>query len=206
MLIYFLIATPLILVTSCKDDEDASGMVVNLTDNSTRLQVKMTDAPAVYQEVNVDIESVSVHYGDSTDSGMWMDLATNSGIYNLLELQNDVSVVLADENGLPPGEIGQMRLLLGEENTVVVDSVAFDLKTPSAQQSGLKINLDFVLEPGKQYMILLDFDAGKSVVEQGNGGFLLKPVIRVDSIVELVPGMVVPVTVMRTEDPSPVNE
>jgi hypothetical protein len=45
-----------------------------------------------------------------------------------------VNVLLAD-NLVPSGKLGQIRLLLGDKNTVVVGDKTYDLKTPSAQQS-----------------------------------------------------------------------
>lgn len=196
-LILVLIAAPAVILTSCKDDDDTAGMVVRLSDQNdqnaqkdqqVQMTVKMTDAPAAFMQVNVEILQVSVHYGDTTESGTWVDLPTNAGIYDLLTLQDSLTVVLADANGLPTGEVSQIRLLLGDENTVLVDSVAFPLITPSGQQTGIKINLDYTLQAGFTYEVLLDFDAEQSVVIQGNGSFLLKPVIRVESILELESG------------------
>jgi hypothetical protein len=72
----------------------------------------------------------------------------------------------------------ELRLILGPGNSVMKDSVLYDLDTPSAQQSGLKIKIDKSL--GLAFdSLTVDFDAEKSIVETGNGKFILKPVIRV---------------------------
>ena len=52
------------------------------------------------------------------------------------------------------------------------------LTTPSAQHSGLKLNVHAELTEGITYKILLDFDAARSVVKTGSGAYNLKPVIR----------------------------
>jgi len=114
-----------------------------------------------------------------------MSLETNAGIYNLLELQNNVNVVLANQDSLQAGYVSQMRLILGENNTITVDSVTLDLSIPSAQNSGLKLNLDTTLEAGQTYQIILDFNAEQSIIEQGNGTYKLKPVISVQSITQI---------------------
>ena len=151
-----------------------------------KLVVKMTDAPALYDEVNVEIKEVQVHYTDSTGaSGGWVTLATNAGVYDLLKLQNDVTAVIATGTKLPAGKIHQIRLILGTQNTVVVDSAEFALKIPSGGQTGIKINLDTVIDANADYQVTLDFDALKSVVVLGNGGFNLKPGITVKSITKL---------------------
>ncbi|HZF99878.1 MAG TPA: DUF4382 domain-containing protein, partial [Chitinophagales bacterium] len=62
-------------------------------------------------------------------------------------------------------------------NTIMVDSVIYPLEVPSGYTSGLKINVHQVITGGTSYTLLLDFDAGHSIVETGNGEYKLKPVI-----------------------------
>ncbi len=153
--------------TGCKKKEGESQMTV-----------KMVDAPGDFQQVNVEVLQVQVH-----NSGQgWINLPTNAGMYDLLTLQNDVSATLVNVGSLPSGHLEQLRLILGSNNTVMVDSLMFPLATPSAQQSGLKINLNTDFAPNTQYELLLDFDAEQSIVIQGNGSYSLKPVIKVLSI------------------------
>lgn len=163
-----LLAFSLLNLLACSKD-DSSGMA--------RIQVRLTDDPADYDEVNIDVRDVQVN-PDNDDEG-WISLeGVQPDIYNLLELTNGIDAILADSE-LPAGRLTQLRLILGGNNTVVIGNRTEDLKTPSGQQSGLKVNIQENLEEGVTYTILLDFDAAKSVVEAGNSGqFLLKPVIR----------------------------
>lgn len=142
------------------------------------MTVKMVDAPGDFQQVNVEVLQVQVNHS----SQGWISLPTNAGVYDLLTLQNDVSATLVNVGTLPAGHLNQFRLILGDENNVMVDSLYFPLATPSAQQSGLKINLDTDFAPNSTYEVLLDFDANSSIVTQGNGSYSLKPVIKVLSI------------------------
>jgi len=141
---------------------------------SAKLEVRLTDAPGDYQEVNIDIQAIEVHGNE----GGWRTLDVEDGIYNLLELSNGLDTLLAIGE-LPPGELSQIRLILGNNNTVKVNNVLFSLATPSAQQSGLKLNVHANLKAGILYIMTLDFDAACSIVKQGNGSYSLKPVIRV---------------------------
>lgn len=162
--------------------------------------VRLTDAPADYQEVNVDIREVHVHTSSSAaeNDADWIKLDAQSGVYNLLELTNGLDVLLAEAE-LPAGKLSQIRLVLGENNTLKQYDQLIALKTPSAQQSGLKLSINADLEPGKNYTVLLDFDAGRSVVKAGNSGsYILKPVIR--ALVELQKGMIAG-KVVETSDP-----
>ena len=83
---------------------------------------------------------------------------------------------------MPSGELSQVRLILGSNNSVVVDGTPHPLATPSAMQSGLKLNVHSTLQPGVLYELLLDFDANQSIVVTGNGEYQLKPVIRTISV------------------------
>lgn len=137
------------------------------------IQFRLTDMPGEYQEVNIDILAVEVKLNDTL-----IRLSTNQGVYNLLEFVNGKDTLLVDDQ-LPSGFISQIRLILGEENTVMIDSMLYDLKTPSAQQSGLKLNVHEDLIAGQSYAYVIDFVVEKSIVETGNGKYILKPVIRV---------------------------
>lgn len=153
--------------TGCKKSEGESQMTV-----------KMVDAPGDFQQVNVEVLQVQVHHSGQG----WINLPTNAGVYDLLTLQNDVSATLVNVGSLPSGHLEQFRLILGSNNNIMVDSLIYPLATPSAQQSGLKINLNSNFAANTQYEVILDFDAENSIVTQGNGSYSLKPVIKVLSI------------------------
>ena len=82
------------------------------------------------------------------------------------------------QSDIPTGTIHQMRLVLGPNNFVVVGGVQYPLETPSAQQSGLKLNIQQAVTSGILYTLTLDFDAARSIVKTGNNKYILKPVIR----------------------------
>ena len=142
-----------------------------------QLEVYLSDDPADYDNVIIDVRDVQINVtGDST--GGWQSLSTvNAGTYDLLRLVNDHDTLLAHSD-IPTGMIHQMRLILGDNNYVVVNGQNIPLKTPSAQESGLKFNIQQKVTSGILYKITLDFDAARSIVRTGNDKYLLKPVIR----------------------------
>lgn len=142
--------------------------------NSTELKINLTDAPYDAQQVNVDIKEVNVNFkGDSTG---WIKLETAAGIYDLLKLQNGVDTLLAGGT-VPTGTLKELRLVLGTQNTIMIDSVIYPLSTPSAQQSGLKIKMNRSLAVGLD-SLLIDFDAALSIKQDGNGTYILQPVLK----------------------------
>lgn len=183
----FLVFMTIIGFVSCNDNDD------NGTNQGTaRMSLQLVDAPGDYDAVYIDVQDVVVKYQGSDDEIPIGEV--NTGIYNLLELTGGVSVLLADEQ-LPAGEISQIRLILGSENSIVVDGESYPLSTPSAQQSGLKIQLNETLEEDVFYEYILDFDVEKSIVVQGNGGYSLKPVIRASLVADAgkISGQVLPI-------------
>jgi len=152
-----------LMISSCSKDSSASYPI----------KVRMTDAPGPYQEVNVDLLGVEITGND----GKVVMLNVNAGIYNLIDFSNGMDTLIASGE-LEVSRVEQIRLILGPNNTVVIDNLSYPLSTPSADQSGLKLQLHQTLEAGVVYSILLDFDANKSIVVEGNGNYKLKPVIR----------------------------
>jgi len=165
--------TPLLAIalffTSCdKNDSDSE---------NARLTVYLTDAPASYEAVFVDIQGIEVNYSGDAESG-WESLpVAHPGVYNLLDFQNGLDTMLVSHS-IPAGTLSQIRLVLGDDNQVKIDGTTYLLETPSAQQSGLKLNIHANLVAGVDYKLWIDFDARKSIVATGNDKYLLKPVIR----------------------------
>ncbi len=160
----------LLLANSCKKEEPNTTTTAS---GSTPLYVRMTDAPGNYQEVNVDLKEVLVH----SDKDGWISLTTKAGIYNLLDLTNGLDTLIGSAT-VPSGTVSQIRLVLGSNNSVKVNDTVYPLSTPSAEQSGLKLQVHETLVENVGYTILLDFDAGKSIIQTGKGTYKLKPVLR----------------------------
>src|SRR5690606_9752858 len=100
------------------------------------------------------------------------------GIYDVLKLRNGVDSLIASAT-LPTGTLSQVRVILGDENSFVVDGEQIPFKVPSGKQSGLKFNIHQELLSDGSYTVWTDFDVAKSIVETGNGAYIVKPVIRV---------------------------
>jgi hypothetical protein len=157
------------------------------------LRVSITDAPSQeYKEINITISGVRVHM--SADAGDaeagWSELTLPSPLrVDLLGLQGGV----LQELGILPLEAGhyqQIRLMIvpnsGTEppfnNSVVYSpdgtDVEMPLTIPTEDTTGIKLVHQFTVEEGETVDLVLDLDGKKSVVAQGNGKFMLKPVIK----------------------------
>ena len=159
------------------------------------LRLSLTDAPACgYDNVWVTVEKVRIHASSTaadTDGG-WSEvvLGTPQRI-DLLTLTNGTLQPLG-QTALPAGKYTQMRLVLGSTAPVgtpagtLANSIKptggaeVALTTPSALQSGLKMNIDIDVAADKVADFAIDFDACKSFVKAGSSGqYILKPVLSV---------------------------
>ena len=177
-------------------------------DNTSRIQLKLVDEPGDYLQVNVEI--IDVQYNTTDGEEGWISFTPEGGYpinVDLTELVAGNDLLLVDQI-IPSGMLKQIRLVLSDNNTLVIEeesgepSEPIHLDTPSAQQSGLKLNLNEELVPGFSYTFILDWVVQESVVEAGvTGMYILKPVIRVNAEVNSgsVSGMVI-----ETIDASPV--
>lgn len=113
-------------------------------------------------------------------------LKKDLGSIDLMKLNQGVLFDLFSLNISEGTQIKEMRLRLKDSGHYYINSQGeqCELKTPSAQQSGLKFKLPkgMKIEAGYTYNVVMGFDPKKSVVVTGNGGCLLKPVIRIESI------------------------
>jgi hypothetical protein len=155
------------------------------------LRVSLTDAPSCgFDQVNVTIQKVRVNQSataSDSDSG-WTDITLSPAMrVDLLTLTNGALATLG-QTPLSAGHYSQIRLVLADNdssnpmaNSVVPTGGAETaLTTPSAQQSGLKMNADITIAADQLVDFVLDFNACKSVVRAGNSGkYLLKPVVSV---------------------------
>jgi hypothetical protein len=153
----------LLAIASCKKDQQ-----------STALRLKLTDSPAAYDQVNVDLQQVNIKM--SGDTSAWLSLSTKAGIYNLLALQNGLDTLIG-EGTFPAGKVMEVRLVLGTNNTIKADGQLYPLTIPSGSESGLKIKLQKTLASPLD-SVVIDFDAALSVQHEQDG-FKLRPVIKV---------------------------
>jgi len=173
------------LIQSCNTTNDG----IDPNNNTTsRIQLKLVDAPGDYDQVWVDI--INVQYNRNDDDAGWTSfegfpVVEGTHMIDLTELIAESTHILADEE-IESGMLSKVRLVLGGNNYLILegedDEVGEEipLKTPSAQQSGLKLHLDTELVAGYSYTFILDWDVQKSIVKAGNSGiYNLKPVIHV---------------------------
>ncbi len=166
----------MLLMFNCNSDNGSKN-------DTAKVQLKLVDEPGDYLEVNIEI--IDIQYKSSDDEENWVSFNPEGGYpinVDITELIAGNSLLLTDEV-VPVGILKQVRLVLSDNNTLKIEGEddLIPLETPSAEKSGLKLNLNEELESGFVYSFILDWNVQKSIVKAGNSGkYILKPVIKVN--------------------------
>src|SRR5262252_9055293 len=171
---FLLALLPLAAFAGCSNNDNPANP------NSGTMIVRMTDAPAAVQAVNLVVTEVAVRVaaGQADSLSGWQVLNSTTHTYNLMNLQNGTFVTIA-QAPVPAGTYTQMRLKLGAGSTIVVDGTTYPLTVPSGLQSGFKIDGSFLVPAGGTADVSIDFNASQSILQTGVGAYMLKPVVHV---------------------------
>lgn len=141
----------------------------------------LADAPAAdVTEVNITVDRVEAHI-----DGEWVTITAPQDSYNLLDLTQQAAPL--GSAAVPAGTYTQVRLFISEAS-VVDDEGTHDITMPSVEETGIKLNVNYTVEPGKITTILLDFNVDKSLVKLGRAPYLLQPVIQ--AVVQVLSGTI----------------
>lgn len=144
-------------------------------------RVQMHDAPITVDGHTISHVEITIDETSVNGSVGWTTLSSGRQTFDLLELVHDASAVLGNAV-LPAGEYQEIRLVLSEDHTIVVDGVEQPLKVASGESSGIKLKGPFVVGGNTVTSVVLDFDAAKSILYNAGVGWQLKPVIEIGAV------------------------
>jgi hypothetical protein len=160
-----------------------------------RVTVQLTDAPFPFAEVSrVDVHIVrvdartattdSAEAANANSTSGWTTLAEPNATINLLDLQGGKVSTLGVAT-LANGTYQGFRLVIdpAQSSITLKDGTKPEIKWPSANRSGIKVNLTTPLVVSSDSSVfIIDFDIGRSFVLRGNdirnNGLLFKPVVQ----------------------------
>jgi hypothetical protein len=185
------------LFNSCQ--KEVSGNSSNIPAGMNKVSVYLADGPTDYQHVFIDIQQIAIkldtcrrnsdddhdqpgcdddHDSLSRHCEIWDTLNIHAGVYDLMTLRNGLDTLLASGFVLN-GKIERIKITLGTNNSVVVDSISYPLHLINNQNFVYvnihKEHLDSVSSNNLQ--LFLDFDLQHSIAYV-NGQYWLKPVLK----------------------------
>jgi hypothetical protein len=153
-------------------------------------RLSLTDAPhpsLSHVIVNVDHIELMLEKGDRQGR---LILAQGLGPVDLLKLRDGVHLPIRDLHLQEDVVVKQFRLILKDNGNWIerlADDSICNLKTPSQQQTGLKLILPdggVSIEKDSIYSLIVDFDVDHSIVDNSHV-CLLKPVLKVKDLVKV---------------------
>ena len=177
--ILLVIIINLLLFFTCSNNN----LLQSDNDGTTKLQVRIHDEPfkcsgKTVSELNITVIKVDII---RANSGEVVNCPiTQEKELNILEISKSNPVVLSDVS-VPSGDYEQLRLVIKNNATITVDDETFDIKIPSGEQSGVKLDGNFSIR-GKFFRLDLDFIPEESVIYNKGQGYILKPVIKISDI------------------------
>jgi hypothetical protein len=166
-----------------------AGMACSSSTAPGMLEVKLTaptnaaSAPVnSLQGIVVTIDEVTAN----PEGGGWIQIFAGPLTVDLLQLSTVTRRFGPAQ--IPSGAVTQIRFVLdpnGPQYVVLPDGSRADLKTPSGDTSGLKLNGPFQVQPCEMHVLVLDFDGPNAIEYHQTGGpsgeWILRPVIQVAS-------------------------
>lgn len=146
-----------------------------------KFRVAMTDAPADYVALDVQIKGVSIYH----DQEGWTTLSNETQTVNVLSLQNGIESEIAAAGSVEAGHYSKLKIILGDENKLSVSNgisigglsttLTFDMQYAGSRE--IVVEIDAEVNANQEASVLVDFDVARSVVESA-GTYILSPVIR----------------------------
>jgi hypothetical protein len=203
----------LLIINACKKDQSASQAPPAGKQN---VSLFLSDAPGYFDNVMLDIRKVEVlvdtcaHDGDDDDwddkdrcwwdedrhddhdrrgqdtCNVWDSLAIRPGVYDLLTLRNGADTLLANGQ-IRKGTLKQIRITIGDNNSLVKDSISYPLKSIKGQSRiivRVRHNEWDEVTPDN-LRLWLDFDIQRSIIQVKHGQFILRPYITIFTILKM---------------------
>lgn len=157
------------------------GNSINTANGTGQIKISLVDAPLDADEINVEIINIQVH---SSDSG-WTTLNTfNPALrVNLLDYSTSGNSLLLADSPLKAGYYTMVRLMISSAE-IVINGQPYQVNTKNIAQTGIKCNGEFKVADNQLMALILDFNAGKSFVNNppGSNNFKLHPVMTMSPV------------------------
>jgi hypothetical protein len=167
--------------------------------SNATLSAALMDGPFRTSGGTVTAVNIAVSKVEAVGSGGVQTIATFSPAQQINLLNYQTSALQLGSAQIPAGTYQQIRFVLdtsqANNTSVTVNGTTYPLSIPSAAApggfgnatstdngdgagtSGVKVNVSLNAQAGQSDGFLIDFNAAESIVETGNGNWMMKPVL-----------------------------
>ncbi|MFL5752467.1 MAG: DUF4382 domain-containing protein [Bacteroidia bacterium] len=172
------LAVSVVLIFSACKKENSVNPSPSSPDTSKQgsMQVKMTDGPANYAALFMDITGVDVY---SEEQG-WVALSKEQQKIDVLALNNGVTVNLTPETTVSAGTYTKIKIRFSENNSIAVNSgstgaiATIGLKWDGPREA--EVRIDQKITGGAKTEVLLDFQVAQSIFQDASN-YIIRPMI-----------------------------
>ncbi|MGZ3864516.1 MAG: DUF4382 domain-containing protein [Bacteroidia bacterium] len=181
------------VLTGCKKDSTTTSDVSGAGSSQGYKPIRTLRGPSLtiklintspmadtYKELNVDIRRIDVLY-EKTDPIGWYTISETQ-LPHVIDLMHLENTLLLNKTKLFIGKIEKIRLFFGPQNSIVAlkdgNRVRYEVKIPDKYQSGVEVTVNTAMATNTSNTMVLDFEANASVSNEGNGEYILDPVIK----------------------------
>ena len=147
---------------------------------SSKFSIYLTDSQSNYEAVWINIQQVFIYVAnDALKQSGWIEVPmTRQGSYNLLNFQDGKDTLIARAD-IPPGIISQIRLILGNNNSLILNNGAVvPLQAGYSLSNGIQLNIQDILQAGVPFSLDMDFNTTGSITGPNAAGqYILQPAI-----------------------------
>ena len=141
------------------------------------VEVRVTDAPPEgVSAIVLTINELEAHAAGSTDDEGWLTLIEDERTFDLVKVQGLEEVLGTAE--LLTGEYTQVRMTVLSALVTLDDGTGEAEREATVPSGRLRVVGRFIVEEDAPTILVLDFDAEKSVVVTGRGRVQVRPVVK----------------------------
>lgn len=149
----------IIVLTSCTKEEESSPIENSL------VNVKLVGTQTQLSRFNLEILDVQLRVlEDETDPNAWLSLNTiNTGIHDLTDFTDNQVITLVDFEQVPSEFIYTIKLVLGDENTLVKNGVEYFVDIESEYDNASVNIVERQLLENKLYDFTIELNIDESI-------------------------------------------
>jgi len=161
----------IVLLTSCTKEDESSPLENSL------VNVKLIGTQTQLSRFNLEILDVQLRVlEDETDPNAWLSLnAINTGIHDLTDFSGNQVITLVDFEQVPSKFIYNIKLVLGNENTLMKNGIEYIIDIESEYDNASVNVLEKQLVENKLYDFTIELNIDESVRFSSQNEVILDP-------------------------------